>query len=146
MAKSAQLATLVMAVLILAGIAWALSTETPEVRGSIASVDGQRYNTLFPSAQEALAPCAVCHRISADGPESSGPPLWGIVNAPKGRSTWFGYSPALARAPGTWSAAEIDSYLADPVAWLPGTTKTLSQVRDPDERKRVIAALQQLTP
>ena len=146
MARNTQWAALGAAVVILAGIGWALSTESSVAHGSIASVDGQRYNTLFPSEQQALEPCSVCHRISADGPEMAGPPLWGIVDAAKARSSWFGYSPALAKASGTWTTSEIDAYIADPVAYLPGTSKTLSQVRDANERKRVVDALQQLTP
>ena len=141
-----QMATLGAAAVILASIAWALGTESIGAPESVAHTDGQRYNALFPSEQDALATCSVCHRVSADGPESSGPPLWAIVDANKGRSGWFGYSPALAAASGTWTAAAIDAYIADPVAYLPGTSKTLSQVRDADERKRVIDALQKLTP
>lgn len=146
MARTGQLATLVVTVVVLGSIAWALNTEASSAHGNIAYSDGQRYNTLFPSGQGALGPCSVCHRISAEGPERSAPPLVGIVDADKASSHWFGYSPALARATGTWSVDEIDAYLADPVAFLPGTTKTLSRVRDADERRRVVEALQQLTP
>jgi len=144
--NSPTVVTLAAVVLILAAIAWALGTERLHSRATVGVDDDSRFSTLVPSDQGALAACAVCHRIDADGPESSGPPLWGIVDAAKARSPWFGYSPALARAKGTWSVAEIDSYIADPVAYLPGTTKTLSQVRDANERKRVIEALQKLTP
>ena len=146
MDKTPQWAALGAALTIVASIAWALSTESTTAAAAIASSDGQRYNTLFPSEQDALASCSVCHRVSADGPESSGPPLWGIVDAEKARSAWFGYSPALAKASGTWTVTEIDSYIANPVGYLPGTSKTLSQVRDANERKRVIDALQRLTP
>lgn len=146
MARSSQVAALGAAIVILASIAWALGSEATVAHGTIANADGQRYNTLFPSEQDALASCSVCHRISADGPEMSGPSLWGIVDADKASSRWFGYSPALAKATGTWTVAEIDSYIADPVAYLPGTTKTLSQVRDSKDRQRVIDALQHLTP
>lgn len=146
MPKSTQWTALGAAAVILASFAWALSTESAPAHATIGSADGLRYNTLVPSEQGALAQCAVCHRISAEGPESSGPPLWGIVGADKASSHWFGYSPALAAAPGTWSPSEIDAYLADPVAYLPGTIKTLSQVRDADERRRITDALQKLSP
>ena len=146
MDKTPQWAALGAALTIVASIAWALSTENTSTAAAIASTDGQRYNTHFPSEQDALASCSVCHRISADGPEMAGPPLWGIVDAAKARSSWFGYSPALAKASGTWTTSEIDAYIADPVAYLPGTSKTLSQVRDANERKRVVDAMQQLTP
>lgn len=146
MSRTTQMTALGAAVVVIVGVAWALGSESTVAHSAIASVDGQRYNTLFPSAQDALAACTVCHRISASGPEMSAPSLWGIVDADKARSSWFGYSPALAKAAGTWTVADIDSYIADPVAYLPGTTKTLSQVRDASERKRVIDALQQLKP
>lgn len=141
---SPQLATLGAAALILAVIAWALATESGDHHGNVGTVDGLRYSTLIPSEQGPLAPCAVCHRIDAVGPESSAPALWGIDGADKASSSWFGYSPALAGSAGSWSAAEIDAYLADPVGYLPGTSKTLSQVRDADERRRIIDALQKL--
>jgi cytochrome c2 len=142
--NSSALVTLASAALILAAIGWALSSESGHSRGSVGSADGLRYSTLIPSEKGALAPCAVCHRIDADGPESSGPALWGIDGADKASSPWFGYSPALATAEGSWSVADIDAYLADPVGYLPGTSKTLSQVRDADERRRIIDALQKL--
>lgn len=146
MARNSQLAALAAACVVLASIAWALGSEATVAHGTIVNADGQRYNTLFPSEQDALASCSVCHRISADGPEMSAPSLWGIVDADKARSAWFGYSHALAKAGGTWTIAEIDSYIANPVAYLPGTSKTLSAVRGSDERRRVIDALQRLTP
>jgi cytochrome c2 len=141
---SPQLATVGASALILVAIAWALASENGSGQGSAGAVDGERYNTLIPSEKGALEPCAVCHRIDADGPESSGPALWGIDGADKASSPWFGYSPALAAAAGSWSVADIDAYLADPVGYLPGTSKTLSQVRDADERRRIIDALQKL--
>ena len=144
--RKASLMALGASFIILAGIVVAARSDSRPSLGRVVSADGQRFSTLIPSAQGALEPCAVCHRIDADGPESSGPSLWGIVDAEKARSTWFGYSPALAAAQGTWSATEIDSYLADPVAYLPGTSKTLSRVRAADERKAIIAALEKLDP
>jgi cytochrome c2 len=142
--NSPKLATLAAAVLILVAIAWALGTERLHSKPTVGVEADSRFSTLVPSDQGALAACAVCHRIDADGPESSAPALWGIVGAAKGDSPWFGYSKALAAAAGPWTAADIDAYLADPVGYLPGTAKTLSQVRDADERARIIEALQEL--
>lgn len=140
------IATLGAGALILATIGWAISTESSSTQATIEVTDGVRYNSLLPSGQGELAPCAVCHRIRAAGPDSSAPALWGIVGSDKASSPWFGYSQALAAAAGTWTAADIDAYLADPVGYLPGTSKTLSQVRDADQRRRIIEALQKLTP
>lgn len=146
MPDSSQWLALGVSALILAAIGWAGSTELQTAHPTVGESGGQRYNQLFPSEQGALAACTVCHRISADGPEASAPALWGIVGSEKGRSPWFGYSIALASQQGRWTADEIDAYLTDPVAYLPGTIKTLSRVRDADERKRIIEALQRLSP
>lgn len=146
MAHSSKMVLLAGGVAVLVGAVWvSYLTPTPQ-DGHLRTADGLRYNTLAPSGQGALAACAVCHRISANGAESSAPSLWGIVGAKKAASSWFGYSPALAAAQGNWTATEIDHYLADPVGYLPGTSKTLSQVRDAGERQRIIEALQKLSP
>lgn len=144
--KSPYLLALGTALVVVVAVIWAVGSEAMPHRGNIAEIDGLRFNTLIPSAQGALAQCVVCHRISAGGPEHSAPSLYGIVDAPKARSRWFAYSHALATQTGTWSAEEIDAYLADPVAYLPGTSKTLSRVRDADERRLIIADLQKLSP
>ncbi len=146
MAHSSKIVLLASGLAALGGALW-MSYLSPAHRdGHLLTVDGERYNTLVPSEQGALAACAVCHRISANGAESPAPSLWGIVGAKKAASAWFGYSPALAAAQGDWTATEIDHYLADPVGYLPGTSKTLSQVRDAGERQRIIEALQKLSP
>lgn len=145
MRNSPYLLALGASVVIVAGIAWALGSEAGPDRGYVRSADGLRFSTLAPSEHGALEQCVVCHRIDADGPERSAPSLWGIVGAPKARARWFGYSIALAGQDGVWTADEIDAYLADPVGYLPGTAKTLSRIRDPDERQRVVEALQSLS-
>jgi cytochrome c2 len=88
--------------------------------------------------------CVVCHSIEEDGPLRSAPPLHGIVGAAKARSAWFGYSPALARAGGTWTEEELDDYLTDPDAFLPGTSKTLIGIADEQQRAEVIGYLASL--
>jgi cytochrome c len=88
--------------------------------------------------------CVVCHSIEKNGPLRSAPPLWGVVGSKKARFDWYGYSSALARAGGTWTEADLDAYLADPDAFLPGTAKTLIGIRDDDERAELVAFLASL--
>jgi len=85
--------------------------------------------------------CVVCHSIEKNGPFRSAPPLWGIVGAPKARTPWFGYSAALARKGGVWTSEELDQFLADPDAFLPGTSKTLTGIPDAAKRHAAIALL-----
>jgi cytochrome c len=86
----------------------------------------------------------VCHSVEANGPLRSAPPLWGIVGADKARFEWYGYSQALAVADGVWTEAELDEYLTDPDAFLPGTAKTLIGIPDEQQRADVIAYLASL--
>lgn len=124
------------------GAYWAAGTEKPKPKSDIVQVGGQRFATVSPSAHDALADCVVCHRIGADGPERSAPSLQGIVGRPVAKARWFAYSPALARNGGTWTTEELDRYLENPVAYAPGTFKTIPPIRDAGQRKRIIKALQ----
>lgn len=128
----------------LAGIWWAASSEPKVEPTTVKAAGGQRFAATAVATKEPLQACVVCHRVTADGPERSAPALWGIVDAPKASAAWFGYSAALAKAGGTWTAAELDRYLTNPTAALPGTAKTLSPIRDANTRKAVVTALQTL--
>lgn len=89
--------------------------------------------------------CVVCHSVEKGGSLRSAPPLWGIVGAEKARFEWFGYSSALAHAEGHWSEADLDAYLSDPDAFLPGTSKTLIGIPDEEERAEIITFLASLS-
>jgi cytochrome c len=130
---------------IMAGtLVWALGTEETQAVTHLAEADGLRFATAVPSEHGALAPCVACHRVEARGPERSAPPLVGIVGAPVAAAPWFGYSPALARKGGIWSRETLDAYLANPVADVPGTIKTLSPVADETTRNAILDALDRL--
>jgi cytochrome c len=84
--------------------------------------------------------CVVCHSIEKGAPWRVAPTLWGIVGAPKAGAKGYGYSQALATAGGTWTAKDLDEYLANPGQFLPGTSKVVS-VTDASERARIIEFL-----
>jgi cytochrome c len=128
----------------LGAVWWAVGAERREAADGLRREGGLTYAAAAPSEHGALAACVACHRVEAAGPERSAPSLRGVVGADKARADWFGYSPALRRAEGVWSAAELDRYLADPTAAVPGTFKTLSPLRDPAERRAVVEALARL--
>lgn len=127
-----------------ATLVWALRSEDVAAVTHLRETDGYRFATAVPSAHDALAPCVPCHRIEAVGPERCAPALVGIVGAPVESSSWFGYSPALARRGGTWTREALDTYLANPTATVPGTFKTLSPIGDDARRREIIDALADL--
>lgn len=128
-------------VAIIAAVAWT-SGMAPAVRHDSLERQGTYFYKARPvGADGPLKRCVVCHSIELDGPPRVAPPLYGIVGAPKARAAWYGYSVALKKAGGTWSETDLDAFLTSPSKFLPGTSKTLLGIRDPDERARIIAAL-----
>ncbi|MFO1423630.1 MAG: hypothetical protein U1F70_08260 [Candidatus Competibacteraceae bacterium] len=102
--------------------------------------DSSRYAAKPTGWDGPAGSCVVCHDLAKGASWRVAPNLWGIVGAPKAGAKGYGYSLALAQAGGTWTAKELDEYLANPNKFLPGTNKTIS-VTDPEERARIVKFL-----
>ncbi len=98
-------------------------------------------NPLVERGRQVVEACTVCHAIARQDPPRVGPPLWGIVDAPKARTNGFGYSAALAAADGVWDDASLDAFLRDPQAYLPGTAMVFNGIADDADRAGAIAYL-----
>jgi cytochrome c len=90
-----------------------------------------------PVAGEALYQdrCAMCHLAEGGG---EGPKLTGVQGRKAGTSPGFEYSAALKASGLTWTAAELDRYLADPATAVPGSAMPIN-VPDPRQRADLIA-------
>jgi cytochrome c2 len=130
----------VVIVAVVAGIIWALRMEPLGASGPQIS-EGPRFEAMPVGADGPLKQCVVCHSVETGGPLRVAPPLHGIVGARKARADWYGYSPALRKAEGKWTEADLDKFLTSPSKFLPGTTKTFLGIPDPKERADIIAAL-----
>jgi len=126
---------------IIAGLGWGVWVMTADLGLWAAASGPYKYEAAPVGANSALKPCVVCHSIEAGGPLRVAPSLHGIVGAKKARAEWYGYSPALRQAGGTWTEADLDKYLTAPAKFLPGTTKTIVGISDAKERADIIAAL-----
>jgi len=135
-----RIASYIVAVVVIAALGWAAWLMTADL-GLWAAPSGPRFAAVPAGADGALKPCVVCHSVEAGGPLRVAPPLHGIVGAKKARAEWYGYSPALRRAGGTWTEADLDKFLTAPSKFMPGTTKTIIGIGDPKERADIIAAL-----
>ncbi len=91
--------------------------------------------------------CGFCHAIkkNQNDPPEIGPSLWGIVGRPKGAIENFEYSPAMRRDQGEWSYAALNSFLAAPYRYLPGTEMHFAGIEDRDRRAAVIGFLSTLS-
>ncbi|HLZ65923.1 MAG TPA: cytochrome c family protein [Aliidongia sp.] len=85
--------------------------------------------------------CALCHTIQA-GKNRVGPTLAGVVGRPASSIPDFSYSSANKASHVVWTPDVLDRYLTDPQAFMPGTKMTFPGLKDPTDRKAVIAFLQ----
>lgn len=107
-------------------------------QGAPGPVDRSRGERLFQQ-------CYACHSVSPGEGGLTGPNLSGVVGRRMAADADFpDYSPALRRAGGqgrVWSATELDRFLADPEAAMPGTGMGYVGMRDPADRAALIAWL-----
>jgi len=81
--------------------------------------------------------CKMCH-----GGSTMGPALAGVVGGKIGASA-FPYSAALKSKEGTWTDANLDTYLKQPSAFAPGT-RMLINVPNDENRAAIITYLKTL--
>ena len=86
--------------------------------------------------------CAACHTFEKGGPNRVGPNLFGVVNdhIGKGRNG-FNFSAALKAKGGEWTFEELNKFLANPKAAVPGTAMGFAGIAKDSERADVIAYL-----
>lgn len=88
--------------------------------------------------------CVACHTIEEGAPNRVGPNLWNVVGRPAAAVEGFNYSPPMrefAEAGNVWDEEHLDEYLANPRAYIPGTTMTYAGVRNEEARANLIGYL-----
>jgi cytochrome c len=85
--------------------------------------------------------CAACHRVERGAPNGTGPNLYDVFGRPAATRPGYKYSPALSQSGLVWDQATLDRWLAGPRTLVPGTKMVFSGLRNPEERKAVIAFL-----
>jgi cytochrome c len=91
-------------------------------------------------AQAARA-CMVCHSF-APGHHLTGPSLAGVWGRKAGTADGFGrYSDALKRAGNVWDEQNLDAWLKNPSAMVPGNAMVFDGIADPRTRAGLLAYL-----
>jgi cytochrome c len=93
---------------------------------------------------EVFKKCRACHDVGPDAKNKVGPLLNGIVGRKAGTIDGFAYSDAnkAAGAKGlTWTEDVMFKYLENPLAYMPGTKMAFAGLKDPQDRKDLIAYL-----
>jgi cytochrome c len=90
-----------------------------------------------PTVPGAFAVCAACHSVDP-GDHGIGPSLAGVFGARAGAQSGFEYSQAMKDSGLTWNQANLDRYLDNPRAAVPGTTMAFAGVKDAARRQAII--------
>ena len=88
--------------------------------------------------------CAACHTFEKGGRNLVGPNLWGIVNRPKTSVPVFNYSAGMKSQSGNWTIDQLNTYLLNPKAMVPGTNMNFAGLPRGSERADTIAYLNSL--
>ncbi|MDG2523557.1 cytochrome c family protein [Caulobacter segnis] len=93
------------------------------------------------NGQRKFALCRSCHTITPNGPNLTGPNLYGVFGRKAGGVEGYTYSEALKKAGFVWEASHLDAWLADPRGYMPGTKMTFLGIKEPQDRIDLIAYL-----
>jgi cytochrome c len=95
-------------------------------------------------APAAYAICSACHSVSPSGDSSIGPNLHSVVGRTAGTLPGFNYSAAMKKSGIVWTPEELNSFLINASAKVPGTLMTYNGVADEKSRTEIIKYLQSL--
>lgn len=94
--------------------------------------------------ETAAKKCVACHTFQKGGPNLVGPNLYGIVNRAKASIAGFNYTAAMKSKTGNWTIDDLNVYLQNPKAMVPGTAMNFPGIPKGTERADVIAFLNSL--
>jgi cytochrome c len=86
--------------------------------------------------------CGACHSVDENGP---GPRHRGVVGRKAATQPGFDYSDALRQSGVIWTEAELDSWLSNPNARVPGNKMAVQLANDPRDRADLIAYLRSVS-
>lgn len=96
--------------------------------------------------EKAVGACKACHTFEKGGANKVGPHLYDVYGRNKGAVDGFGYSAAMkGRASEKWEAEQLDGFLKNPKAYLPGTAMAFAGISKADTRADIVAYLDTLS-
>ena len=101
------------------------------------------------AGERAMRQCAQCHTWDDGGANSTGPNLYGMMNADIAANGSFAYSGALSGVDGNWTYEAMNDWLTNPGAFARGNKMSFAGLRSPRkdaERVNIIAYLASISP
>lgn len=117
-----------------------------ESAAAVAAPEAEAAPAVDPVAagKAAFAVCSACHAIVADAPAGIGPSLKGVVGRKAASVEGYEYSAAMSGSGITWTEEELDAFLTNPAAKVPGTKMVSGMTPDAERRSAIIAYLASL--
>lgn len=95
--------------------------------------------------EKAVGACKACHTFEKGGPNKIGPHLFDVYGRAKASVDGFAYSAAMkGKSSEKWEAEQLDGFLKNPKAYMPGTIMAFAGMGKPDQRADVVAYLNTL--
>jgi cytochrome c len=94
--------------------------------------------------EQVFKQCKVCHSIGANAKSGVGPEQNGVYGAKAGSRAGYNFSPAMKEAGEkglAWNDANLDKFLENPKALVPGTKMVFPGLKNEKDRQDVIAYL-----
>ena len=135
--------------LVLAGLLGACDEPRPDVTvdagdpETVVASDGAAGAVARGAAPLAFGICRSCHSVEK-GQTIVGPSLWGVYGTRMGDVPGYDFSPGMKASGLVLDDATLDTWLADPVALVPGTHMGYAGQPDPEKRRQIIAYLKTL--
>ncbi|MAI89573.1 cytochrome c family protein [Ponticaulis sp.] len=112
---------------------------------AIAALPAPYNEADFEVGQSIFRQCAACHLVEEGAGHRVGPNLHGVFGREIGSLPDFNYSDPVKEADFTWTPEQLDHWLENPRAFLPGNRMSFAGVRRPSDRVNVIGYLMVVT-
>ncbi|MBT8155347.1 cytochrome c family protein [Epibacterium ulvae] len=111
--------------------------------GGAAEVEEVSFTELLATADvgkgaKVFKKCSACHKLES-GANATGPYLFGVVGREANSAGGFGYSGALPA--GAWTEDALNTFLAKPKDYAPGTSMSFAGLKKDTDRANLIAYL-----
>jgi len=133
-------------VVAVAGVA-VLCGAGPALSQTSSAQDGPKAAATGPDlGARAFLQCRSCHNLKSGQPDTVGPNLAGVFGTRIGSNRpAYAYSDASKGSNIVWTDANMDRWLENPAAVVPGSSMAFAGISSPDSRAALIAFLRRET-